>query len=102
LNYIHSFIYGAYSENKLLLTYFDVFQLAQCDKVVFFECTEEVMEERLLKRGETSGRADDNSETIKKRFKTYIEKTLPVIQYYETLNKVRKVSKNSSELMIPP
>ena len=88
MNYIHSFIYGAYSENKLLLTYFDVFQLAQCDKVVFFECTEEVMEERLLKRGETSGRADDNSETIKKRFKT--------------LNKVRKVSKNSSELMILP
>jgi adenylate kinase family enzyme len=49
------------------------------------------MEERLLKRGETSGRADDNSETIKKRFQTYIEKTLPVIQYYETMNKVRKV-----------
>ena len=50
------------------------------------------MEERLLKRGETSGRADDNSETIKKRFKTYIEKTLPVIEHYETMNKVRKVS----------
>ena len=49
------------------------------------------MEERLLKRGETSGREDDNSETIKKRFQTYIEKTLPVIEYYETLNKVSKV-----------
>lgn len=49
------------------------------------------MEERLLKRGETSGRTDDNSETIKKRFQTYIEKTLPVIEHYETLDKVKKV-----------
>jgi UMP-CMP kinase len=49
------------------------------------------MERRLLKRGETSGREDDNSETIKKRFHTYIEKTLPVIEYYEALKKVTKV-----------
>lgn len=59
--------------------------------MVFLECTEEVMEERLLKRGETSGREDGNSETIKKRFNTYIEKTLPVIEHYGTMNKVRKV-----------
>lgn len=68
------------------------FQLVECDQVLFFECSEEVIEERLLKRGETSGRTDDNSETIKKRFKTYIEKTLPVIEYYGNLNKVKKVS----------
>ncbi|XP_028408341.1 adenylate kinase isoenzyme 5-like [Dendronephthya gigantea] len=66
-------------------------ELALCDRVVFFECSEEVMEERLLKRGETSGRTDDNSETIKKRFQTYIEKTLPVIEHYETLDKVKKI-----------
>lgn len=66
-------------------------ELVECDQVLFFECSEEVMEERLLKRGETSGRTDDNSETIKKRFKTYIEKTLPVIEYYGNLNKVKKI-----------
>ncbi len=37
--------------------------------VLFFECPEDEMEKRLLKRGETSGRADDNAETIRKRFK---------------------------------
>ena len=58
------------------------------------------MEERLLKRGETSGRADDNSETIKKRFQTYIEKTLPVIEHYETMNKVRKVSHKKDQHLI--
>jgi hypothetical protein len=59
--------------------------------VLFFECSEQVMEDRLLKRGETSGRSDDNSETIKKRFNTFIDKTLPVVQHYESINKLRKV-----------
>jgi len=38
---------------------------------------------RLLKRGETSGRTDDNVETARKRFHTYNEATRPVIAYYE-------------------
>ena len=29
--------------------------------VLFFECPEDEMEKRLLKRGETSGRSDDNA-----------------------------------------
>jgi len=29
--------------------------------VIFFDCPEEEMEKRLLKRGETSGRSDDNT-----------------------------------------
>ena len=36
--------------------------------VLFFVTTEEVMLERLLERGKTSGREDDNVESIKKRF----------------------------------
>ena len=64
----------------------------ESDFLLFFECTEEVMEERLLKRSETSQRADDNIETIKKRFKTFVEKTLPVIDHYEELHKVKRVS----------
>ena len=37
--------------------------------VIFFTTTEEVLLERLLKRGQTSGREDDNVESIKKRFR---------------------------------
>lgn len=37
--------------------------------VLFLQCTEEVMLQRLLRRGETSGRTDDNIESIKKRFR---------------------------------
>ena len=36
-------------------------------QVIFFDCPEATMEERLLGRGKTSGRADDNVDTIKKR-----------------------------------
>jgi UMP-CMP kinase len=36
--------------------------------VIFFSCSEEVMLVRLEERGKTSGRADDNRESIMKRF----------------------------------
>ena len=51
----------------------------------------ETMTKRLLKRGETSGRVDDNEETIKKRLETYYKATEPVIAFYEKRGIVRKV-----------
>ena len=36
--------------------------------MLFLDCPEKVMESRLLKRGETSGRNDDNAESIRKRY----------------------------------
>ncbi|ETW85579.1 hypothetical protein HETIRDRAFT_438339 [Heterobasidion irregulare TC 32-1] len=58
---------------------------------LFFTTTEEVMLKRLLVRGQTSGRADDNVESIKKRFGTYKEQTMPVIEHYAKLNKIAKI-----------
>ena len=37
--------------------------------VLFFTTTEEEMLKRLLERGKTSGREDDNEASIKKRFR---------------------------------
>lgn len=37
------------------------------------------------------GRDDDNIETIRKRFNVYMESSLPVIEYYNSKGKVRKV-----------
>lgn len=37
------------------------------------------------------GREDDNIETIKKRFKVFVESTLPIVSYYESKGKLRKV-----------
>jgi len=60
--------------------------------VLFFDCPEEEMEKRLLKRGETSGRSDDNAESIKKRFRTFVETSMPVVDYFEKDGRVVKVS----------
>ena len=38
--------------------------------------------ERLLKRAEIEGRADDNEETIRERMKEYEAKTAPLLDYY--------------------
>jgi len=55
---------------------------------LFFDCPEEVMLKRLLKRGETSGRDDDNIESIKKRFRTFAETSYPVVEYFRAQGKV--------------
>lgn len=47
---------------------------------------------RLLKRGETSGRSDDNLDTIKKRLQIYETKTAPVNDYYKGLGKYHAIN----------
>ncbi|KAH8175775.1 adenylate kinase domain-containing protein [Sarocladium implicatum] len=64
--------------------------------VLFYDCPENVMESRLLERGKTSGRSDDNAESIRKRFRTFIETSMPVVDYYEKEGKVIKVDATAS------
>mmetsp|Transcript_3935 Transcript_3935/g.7463 ORF Transcript_3935/g.7463 Transcript_3935/m.7463 type:complete len:116 (-) Transcript_3935:1292-1639(-) len=64
---------------------------AKVEFVLFYDCPEDVMLPRLLQRGESSGRVDDNIASIKKRFRTFRNDTMPVIQYFETMGKVRQI-----------
>lgn len=57
---------------------------------------EEELVGRLLKRGETSGRSDDNLETIKQRLEVYHEKTAPVNDYYKKQNKYTAINGSGS------
>lgn len=41
---------------------------------------------RLIKRGQESGRSDDNEETIKKRLDVYHSQTAPLIEWYKKEN----------------
>ncbi|KDR21793.1 UMP-CMP kinase [Zootermopsis nevadensis] len=60
--------------------------------VLFFDCPQEVCVSRCLERGAAgSGRSDDNPESLKKRFDTYMNDSVPIIQYYEQQNLVKKV-----------
>ncbi|GAA5879494.1 hypothetical protein JCM1840_003427 [Sporobolomyces johnsonii] len=56
--------------------------------VLFLICPENILLERLLERGKTSGRDDDNVESIKKRFQTFINTSMPVVDYYRKQGKV--------------
>ena len=100
---------------------------AEINFVLFLDCPNEIMIERLLHRcssllylhsitplhcihgyiclsaccrGETSGRSDDNRESIVKRFKTYDESTRPIIDYFRSINKVRIVYSNRDPALV--
>jgi adenylate kinase len=60
--------------------------------VLYVEASDETMTNRLLKRGESSGRVDDNEETIRKRLDTFHQVTQPVIDYYEDQGKLKRVN----------
>ncbi|XP_038046579.1 adenylate kinase isoenzyme 5-like isoform X6 [Patiria miniata] len=67
-------------------------QIAECTCALYFEVSDETMTTRLLKRAETSGRVDDNEETIKKRLTTFHNATTPVVDHYQQKNKIITVS----------
>ncbi len=54
----------------------------QVDLVINLNVDRQELITRLLKRGETSGRSDDNLETIEKRLKVYEDQTSPVLAFY--------------------
>eukprot|EP00752_Nemacystus_decipiens_P001868 g1799.t1 len=68
--------------------------VADVRAVLFLYCPEGVLEQRLLSRGKSSGRTDDNAETAKRRFQTYVETTLPVVEKYEQAGLVARVDGN--------
>ena len=51
--------------------------------MIELDVPEEELMDRLIKRGQESGRADDNEETIKKRLVVYREQTAPLKEWYK-------------------
>lgn len=50
--------------------------------MIELDVPEEELMKRLIKRGQESGRSDDNAETIKKRLDVYHNQTSPLIEWY--------------------
>ena len=74
--------------------------MSECSEVEFLlyiNCTEQVMEERILGRGAAAAaagaevRADDNAAAVKKRFATYLESTMPIIEHFKAQGMCRDV-----------
>ena len=63
---------------------------------LFFDVPEQTLHERLMERGKTSGRADDNEESIKKRFKVFVETSMPVVEAFEKDGRLVKIEATDS------
>lgn len=55
--------------------------------VIGLEVDDDELIKRIIARGQTSGRADDNEETAKKRLETYCSQTLPLKEFYKKSGK---------------
>ncbi len=64
---------------------------AQVDVVLGLEVEEAELIDRLLKRGQISGRSDDNLETIQKRLDVYRNQTTPLKDFYLQAGKYRAI-----------
>ena len=51
--------------------------------MIELDVPEDELMTRLIKRGQESGRSDDNAETIKKRLDVYHNQTSPLIEWYK-------------------
>eukprot|EP00249_Psilotum_nudum_P035989 c6094_g1_i1 orf=288-1166(+) len=83
------FLIDGFPRNEENRAAFEYVTGIQPEFILFFDCSEGEMEKRIL--GRNQGRVDDNIDTIRKRFKVFVESSLPVINYYEALGKLKKI-----------
>ncbi|EAY19041.1 Adenylate kinase family protein [Trichomonas vaginalis G3] len=68
--------------------------ITPCSAVIYLDVPDEILTERLLKRAETSGREDDNEETIKLRLEAFHTVSAPVLDYYKEKGKAIVIDGN--------
>ena len=61
------------------------------DFVLFLDCPEDIMLGRIIERGRTSNRSDDNLETARKRFANFRKDSMPIVKKFEAQGKVHNV-----------
>jgi adenylate kinase len=61
------------------------------DTVLFFEIADQVLLDRLERRREVEGRADDDPDAVKRRLRAYREQTAPVLELYRGKGKVQMI-----------
>jgi len=62
-------------------------------QLIALDVDDDEIVKRILQRGKTSGRADDNDEpTIRKRIQVYNDETAVVYGHYEAKDKSKKIS----------
>jgi len=59
--------------------------------VLFYDCSHDTMIDRVLERGATSGRSDDNADAASKRVRIYEDSTRPIIDHYEEQGQLLRI-----------
>lgn len=65
--------------------------LVETPFILYFDADEETMINRIMERSKTSGRNDDTIEVLQKRFNTFKQETMPIVEKYEKEGKVKTV-----------
>ena len=90
------FIFDGFPRTKDQAQALDVFIESKNMKInatIALEASDDILVKRLLERGETSGRSDDQDESkIRNRFDEYKLKTAPLKDYYEGQHKFYSVN----------
>ena len=90
------FIFDGFPRTKAQAQALDTFLATinmQVTATIALEANDELLVERLLERGKTSGRTDDqNEDKIRNRFEEYEHKTAPLKEYYEAQEKFHSVN----------
>ena len=90
------FIFDGFPRTKDQAQALDVFIESKSMKInatIALEASDDILVKRLLERGETSGRSDDQDESkIRNRFDEYKLKTAPLKDYYEGQHKFYSVN----------
>lgn len=60
--------------------------------ILFFDADEQTMIDRIMERSKTSGRNDDNIESLRKRFDTFNKETMPIVNLFDSQDKARKIN----------
>lgn len=62
------------------------------DQVLYFEVATDALVARMLERG----RKDDNEATVRRRLDVYVEQTVPLIEFYQSQNRLKRIDGNAS------
>lgn len=93
---VKGFIFDGFPRTTAQAKALDVFlseKLMSITATVALEAEDDVLVERLINRGKTSGRSDDQNETkIRNRFVEYNNKTAPLKTFYTAQGKFHSVS----------
>lgn len=67
-------------------------QIIPSELVLYLDASEDTMKKRLKARAGSSGRNDDNDDSIKNRLEAFHENSEPIVKHYEKQKKLKKIN----------